>query len=333
MVTLSIVVPIYKVEKYIDECINSVLSQSFQDYELILVDDGSPDKCPEICDEYAKNNNRIKVIHKENGGLSDARNAGIKNASGKYILFLDADDFLIKESLKKLYDCIISVGEIDVILCSMLFYDVKSSLYYKKHKPYIETCNKQVSGIDVLVDLIRTKTIVWNAFSSVFRRENLLNNNVYFEKGLIGAEDLDFFIDIILKSSTFYTKNIDICVYRVGREGSITTDLNIKAFYGQLYIRKKWFDYFYILDVDAQSKKVLCSFFSSLFIMKIFALHMFDKREKYELLQFIRNNIYITEYPTNTKYRIIAKIYKVLGFEIGIWIQKLYHKILSKKTI
>ena len=89
----SVIIPIYKVEKYLNRCIDSVLNQSYKDLEVILVDDGSPDKCPEICDEYAKKDKRVKVIHKENGGASDARNYGIKAASGEYLMFLDSDDY------------------------------------------------------------------------------------------------------------------------------------------------------------------------------------------------------------------------------------------------
>lgn len=100
MIELSIIVPIYNVEAYLNRCIESVLSQSFQNYELILVDDGSPDGCPAICDAYAKKDVRITVIHKKNGGLSDARNAGIKVARGNYLLFLDSDDYLVPDSLK-----------------------------------------------------------------------------------------------------------------------------------------------------------------------------------------------------------------------------------------
>ena len=92
MPTVSIIVPIYKVEKYLPECIHSALSQTFSDFELILVDDGSPDNCGAICEEYARKDARIRVIHKENGGLSDARNAGLDMASGKYVYFLDSDD-------------------------------------------------------------------------------------------------------------------------------------------------------------------------------------------------------------------------------------------------
>ena len=89
----SIIIPVYKVEKYLQECVDSVLSQTFTDYEIILVDDGSPDNCPKICDEYAKTDERIKVIHQKNSGQACARNAAIKMASGEYILCLDSDDY------------------------------------------------------------------------------------------------------------------------------------------------------------------------------------------------------------------------------------------------
>ncbi len=91
---ISVVVPIYKVEKYLDECINSIIHQTYTNLEIILVDDGSPDNCPKMCDEWAKKDERIKVIHKKNGGLSDARNAGLAIATGEYISFIDSDDFL-----------------------------------------------------------------------------------------------------------------------------------------------------------------------------------------------------------------------------------------------
>ena len=91
---ISIIVPVYNVEKYIHKCINSILDQSLTEFELILVDDGSPDRSGEICDEYSKKDNRIKVIHKSNGGVSSARNIGIDKACGEYIGFVDPDDYI-----------------------------------------------------------------------------------------------------------------------------------------------------------------------------------------------------------------------------------------------
>lgn len=103
MPQISIIVPVYKVEQYLDRCIKSILDQTFKDFELILVDDGSPDRCPQMCDEWAEKDERIKVIHKENGGLSSARNRGLEIYKGSYVFFVDSDDWIEKEALNVLY--------------------------------------------------------------------------------------------------------------------------------------------------------------------------------------------------------------------------------------
>ena len=103
---ISIIVPIYKVEKYLSVCVEKLIHQSYENLEIILVDDGSPDRCPEICDEYQKKDNRIKVIHKKNGGLSDARNAGLDIAQGEYVAFVDSDDYVDERYIDKLYDAL-----------------------------------------------------------------------------------------------------------------------------------------------------------------------------------------------------------------------------------
>ena len=100
---ISIIVPVYKVEQYIHKCIDSILGQTFTDFELILVDDGSPDNCPQICDEWAKKDQRIKVIHKKNEGLGFARNTGIENATGEFVCFIDSDDYLDLTTIEKAY--------------------------------------------------------------------------------------------------------------------------------------------------------------------------------------------------------------------------------------
>lgn len=103
---VTVVIPVYKVEKYIDKCIESILNQTYSNLEIILVDDGSPDNCGKICDNYIEKDVRIKVVHKENGGLSDARNAGIDIANGKYITFVDSDDYIDSEYVELLYKTI-----------------------------------------------------------------------------------------------------------------------------------------------------------------------------------------------------------------------------------
>lgn len=118
---ISIIVPVYKVEKYIHKCIDSILAQTFTDFELILVDDGSPDNCGKICDEYAKKDKRIKVIHKKNGGLSDARNAGLEVAIGDYIGFVDSDDYIEHDMYEILYNICVN-HNCEIASCSSIIH-------------------------------------------------------------------------------------------------------------------------------------------------------------------------------------------------------------------
>ena len=113
---ISVIVPIYNVEKYLARCVDSIVNQTYKNLEIILVDDGSPDRCPQMCDDYADKDSRNKVIHKKNGGLSDARNAGMAVATGEYISFIDSDDWIETSMFELLlnnifqYDCEISCG-------------------------------------------------------------------------------------------------------------------------------------------------------------------------------------------------------------------------------
>lgn len=126
---ISVIVPIYKVEKYLKKCIDSIINQTYKNLEIILVDDGSPDNCPKICDEYASSDSRIKVIHKKNGGLSDARNAGMTEATGKYISFVDSDDYVSPDFIQSLYDTIVR-EESDIAECGVVkVYDDKEDGY------------------------------------------------------------------------------------------------------------------------------------------------------------------------------------------------------------
>lgn len=118
---VSVIIPVYKVEKYLDRCIQSVIKQTLKDIEIILIDDGSPDKCPQICDEYERQDNRIHVIHQKNQGLGMARNTGLKYASGEFIAFVDSDDFIDKKMYERLYDTAIKYS-LDTCFCGYQYY-------------------------------------------------------------------------------------------------------------------------------------------------------------------------------------------------------------------
>lgn len=129
---ISIIIPIYKVENLLERCVDSILRQTYDNIEIILVDDGSPDRCGEICDQYEIKDSRIKVIHKKNGGLSDARNAGIDVAKGEYITFIDSDDWVSEKYVKTLYDLLVSKSA-DISVCNFI----------RTEKEEIETSNEQ----------------------------------------------------------------------------------------------------------------------------------------------------------------------------------------------
>ena len=115
-IDISIIVPVFKAETFINRCVDSILAQSFSNFELILIDDGSPDKCPEICDEYSKKDKRIRVIHKTNAGVSAARNTGIKVAKGKWLMFCDSDDYVSSNWCEKMYNSAIILGLYQIFL-------------------------------------------------------------------------------------------------------------------------------------------------------------------------------------------------------------------------
>lgn len=120
MEKISVIIPVYKVEEYLEQCVDSISDQTYKNLEIILVDDGSPDNCGKMCDEYAQKDNRIKVIHKENGGLSDARNAGLEVADGEYIFFVDSDDYIDKEMIERLYQ-LLKKDNSDMSVCDKMY--------------------------------------------------------------------------------------------------------------------------------------------------------------------------------------------------------------------
>ena len=124
---VTIVVPIYKVEKYLERCLNSIVSQTYRELEIILVDDGSPDRCPEICNEWGKKDNRIKVVHKKNAGLGMARNTGIDNATGKYICFFDSDDYIALDTIEKAYHSMKKYNA-DIVMFGMYSVDASGKI-------------------------------------------------------------------------------------------------------------------------------------------------------------------------------------------------------------
>lgn len=215
MPAISVIVPVYKVEKFISKCIESILNQTFRDFELILVDDGSPDNSGVICDEYAKKDSRIKVIHKKNGGLADARNVGLEASTGSFIGFVDSDDYIAEDMYEKLYtSCIMKNAEISV--CGR--YNV-----YENHATETFSLNQnQVwNSKEAISNLLVWNYIDSSACDKLFRRD--LFSTLRFP---IGKYNEDVFIMVKLFDRAERIVHIgESKYYYFHRNDSITTEL------------------------------------------------------------------------------------------------------------
>ena len=181
---VSVIIPIYNVESYLDRCIQSVLNQTLKDIEIILVDDGSPDNCPAMCDEYARQDNRIKVIHKKNAGLGYARNSGLEIVTGEYVAFLDSDDFVDVNMYQKLYETA-KQGDFDTVFCNCFLYANESNKKIRKDVKKQITFKGRDEVDDFLLDIVGPKPAyphdvkylmsVWHAIYAmdIIRRKKL----------------------------------------------------------------------------------------------------------------------------------------------------------------
>lgn len=178
---VSIVVPIYNVEEYVGKCIESIIDQTYTNLEIILVDDGSPDKSPDIIDSYGQLDSRIKVIHKDNGGLSDARNVGLDVSTGDYICFVDSDDYIELNMIERTLHEIITLG-VDVLIYG---------LFNEEHDENGEIINKTVVDIEP-ENPNSVISVVGFAWNKLYATDLLKKNNLQFEKGLVLVEDIVF---------------------------------------------------------------------------------------------------------------------------------------------
>lgn len=237
-ILFSIIVPVFNVEKYLEECVQSILNQTFQNYELILVDDGSSDFSAEICDMFLLKNPEIKVIHQKNSGLSQARNTGIKCALGDYIIFLDSDDYWkSSDYLMKLKYCILINTSPDIIINTAYIRYLEKT---KKSKLIASVINlEEVNKLDyseAINKLIKSNYFPVSACFKIVKRTII--NDVYFVPNLL-SEDIDWSISVIQRCQTLFLLNEPCYVYRM-RENSITHSIKEKT-YSDLYnIIAKW---------------------------------------------------------------------------------------------
>lgn len=219
---VSIIVPIYNVERYVEKCVRSVLSQDYSNFELILVDDGSPDGAGEICDDFEKKDRRIRVIHKKNGGVSSARNAGLNIAKGEYIMFIDGDDWVDTDHVSYL-----------LYLCQK--YRTPMSMSYGIHTKNADIRDfvdyqRVADGVTIAADLLYHKTVI-GSYNKMFSRALIYNNKVRFDEELFIGEGFNFIVMCAQLAGSVATGRKSTYHYRLDNAESAMTKFNIDKLY------------------------------------------------------------------------------------------------------
>lgn len=235
MPKVSVIVPVYKAEKYILRCLDSLLAQTFSDFELLLIDDGSPDRCGEICDEYARKDSRIRVFHKKNGGVSSARNLGIDNSNGDFLCFFDADDLIPKDSLSALIapfsnDVDSTVGGFQILgINNAILFELKTQATHR------------ININEAIRDFYPNGSMDWQRYlwNRMFRTDVIHKYYIRFREDIYYKEDGLFLVEFLCKSQKdivyiedivyIYRKNKESATGKIGRIFNPRLYTNIKA--------------------------------------------------------------------------------------------------------
>jgi len=292
MPVISVIVPVYKVEQYLKDCVDSILAQTFLDFELILVDDGSPDNCGKICDEYAEKDARILVVHQKNSGLSAARNTGINNAGGEYITFIDSDDLVAPDYLKLMYT---KLQEYDTDICSCGLFDFLSDDVIDLSSIICQDSLEFVlSGREAAIALYDSKyNLSISACAKLYKKK--LFNDVMFPEGMI-HEDQAIIPILMYKSIRICSISKKLYLYRIRKESITHNTFSLKRYD----------------DIKAIDSCVA----------------YFDKKNEYELIDKAINKkrillcLYSIEARKSGVYKALPKKYKMSELNAWIYLRK-----------
>ena len=295
-VLISIIVPIFKVEKYLRECLNSIINQTYKNLEIILIDDGSPDNSGKICDEYAKKDKRIKVIHKENEGVSIARNIGIKSANGDYVTFIDSDDYVANNYIEILYKYFKEFNA-DLSICGVI--DVKNGEKIRESKEFY----KIADGRETLKELLDEKYFSCVIWAKMFKA-NIIKNYEFNPETKI-AEDLELLYKLLptLDKVVIDTKN-KLYFFRERENSAISDKFNINHL-TEIDISNNIVNY--VSKNFPEIKKYAIKRYIRVNMSYIFKILKQDEIDD-EILERLRNNIIRYKQQVYYKFSIKRKI-------------------------
>lgn len=319
----SIIVPVYNVAKYISECVDSILNQDYSSFEIILVDDGSTDASGKICDEYVKKDQRIKVIHQENKGLSEARNSGIKASVGNYLLFVDSDDYIAKNSLEKIYNIVKGKGIEVVFLEAIKFFPDGTT--QPMNDGYVKEKIVNKSQEEVWEHIATINKFPGSACTKAIKRSLIIEENLFFVKGLI-SEDLEWCYRLFAKASKYSYLEECYYFYRQQREGSITNTGFTKGLDSTFWIIKKWAT----KKPRTKYQSVLNSFLSYQYMVALYSISRLNKNVSKKYFKEAKEYRWLLKYGGSKKLKLVKMVSMFLGIKNTANLLN-YYKTYKKK--
>lgn len=259
----SIIVPVYNVEAFLEECIESILNQEYKNFEILLIDDGSTDNSGQLCDEYAKKYSCIRTYHKENGGLSDARNCGISHAKGNYLIFIDSDDWILEGCLEK-FAAILEDDSIDVLVTRLVEVYGEDIRYKDKHfEKYLLNDFTRERAIEWIMKYSENS---WPAPKNIISTRLVKKNDLNFVKGRL-HEDLDWTSNVCYVADKYAGCADAWYCHRMNRYGSITSSVKEKNITDVIEMAGKHYNYYKEHKSSLNRmiyERIMCSVYSSI---------------------------------------------------------------------
>lgn len=328
MILFSIIIPVYNVEHLLEKCVDSVLNQEFDRYEIILVNDGSTDNSLEICNNIANKNYKVRVANKKNGGASSARNLGILKAKGDYLMFLDSDDYWDDiNALSAVSNKLKVIPSIDMLLFGAKTFNTVSKSnkircnFSESDILYLDE-NDFSSNISYLQNRALFPTSAW---SIVIRKSILTDNSISFKEGIV-AEDIDWMVSIMKQEPKISAIENNFYRYHKLQIGSVTSTSGEKSIKGLLYAFDKWTTK---LNPNIPSDLTLLKFLSHHFATAFLTYAKLDKNQKMKYRISLMKHFALFEYSRNSlKSKIMENLIKFFGIERGsklaVFIYSLY---------